>query len=97
MKTTAFDQKDAQGKPVIYSDEQKALHLLMRTKGWSKSLSAGYIKTLQAEEVSTLARLEDAPSLRGDEVNAVIDEIEDRQSAEEALKKQQESAEVAAE
>lgn len=72
-----------------HSDEKKAAHLLQRTKGWSAALAAGYIATLTPQEVATFARLEDSPILRGDEVSQVIDEVEDRIAAEEALKKQQ--------
>lgn len=91
MQTTAFRKQAADGKllPDDRQAETKALNLLMRTKGWSKALADGYLKTLQPDELNTLARLEEAPNLRGDEVNQVIDEVEDRIAAEEALKKQQ--------
>lgn len=89
MKTTAFDQRDAQGKLVNPSDEQKAKQLLMRTKGWSATIAAGFCHTLLPDELQALVHLEDAPSLRGDEVNCILDEVEDRQAAEAALEKQQ--------
>lgn len=90
MKTTAFEQKDAQGKLVNPSNEQKAKQLLMRTKGWSATITAGFVATLLPDELQALVHLEDSPSLRGDEVNCILDEVEDRQAAEAALAKQKE-------
>lgn len=94
MQTTAFRNQDAKGN--LLPDDRdlptKAKNLLMRTKGWSASLTAGYVATLEPDEVAAFAKLEDAPSLRGDEVSQLIDEIEDRFAAEEALKKQQDEA-----
>lgn len=92
--TTAFHKpnpkagKDGpKGHPGERDPQEKVAHLLMRTKGWSRVLAENYIKTLLPQEVETFAKLEDAPSLKGDEVNQVIDEVEDRQAAEEAEKK----------
>ena len=90
MKTTAFEQRDAKGNLIEPADDLKALHLLMRTKGWSRTIAEGFVKTILPDELKALAHLEDAPSLTGDEVNVILDEVEDRQAAEAALKKQQE-------
>jgi hypothetical protein len=97
MKTTAFEQRDAKGKVVEPSDDQKALHLLMRTKGWSRTIAEGFCKTLDPDELKALTHLEDAPSLTGDEVNIILDEIEDRQAKEAAEKKAAEEKAKAAE
>lgn len=68
----------------------KAANLLMRTKGWAKTVCLNYLNLLSPPELQALVELEDEPGPLGDRVSAVIDEVEDRISAEESLRKQKE-------
>ena len=91
MQTTAFLKQGPKGEllPDDREPDAKAAHLLMRTKGWSLAIAQGFLKTLLPDEKKALVHLEEAPILKGDEVNCILDEIEDRQAAEAELKKQE--------
>lgn len=91
MKTTAFDVKDKAGKLVPHPPEVAAVNLLMRTKGWAKVVAEGFCKTLLPDELQALAALESSAIVTGDEVNAILDEVEDRE-AKKLVGKEQETA-----
>ena len=70
----------------------KGVNLLMRSKGWPRSLCLSYCGTLLVNELMALIRLEDEPVVLETDVNAIIDAVEVRQSAEETRKQEEQAA-----
>lgn len=70
--------------------QERACRLLMRTKGWAKVVCQGFLKTLQANELEALAKLETDPQCHGDLVTQILDEIEDRIQVEREKEPQEE-------